>query len=220
MWERPQVSEIFLNGMSRLNIPVLSAVSDIRSRALCKLYETDYIETANFPLGEKWNTIATASLDYDWTHMVLAGDDDLFTNEFIELAEQYRDLPFTGLRGMIMIEPRTHTAIKFRYEKPVAIGTGRVFQREVIERLYKMDTVMLFDPDLNSRLDYSSDMRLFEKGYQPVFLDDLSDVMCVGIKTERNIWPIGKFRQQSVTVDYEKAINMLSKNEQELVCRL
>ncbi len=97
----------------------------------------------------------------------------------------------------------------------IAIGAGRVFKREVIDRLEGE----MFDESLNKELDRIADGKLFEHGYMPYILDKDREPMLLGIKTAKNIWPFSKFENEKA-VDYDTVVCMMGEEERRNLLKL
>ncbi len=135
MYDRPQVSAIFLTGMRRLGIQVLVAVSTAQDMAVCDRYNTEYVLIKNDPLGTKWNTIATHAVEhYDFTHLLISGDDNVYSSDILELWEDHKICNFSGLSATYFIHPKDKRAAIFRYKTtpPLVIGTGRLINRTLL----------------------------------------------------------------------------------------
>lgn len=127
-WNRPAITRIFLEGAKRLNVPVLAAVSDTETLLLFDDYPNAHCITVdNSPLGRKWNFIAQVALGLpNWTHLIITGDDNLYSKEFIDrIRETYiadgttkgrlLSPDYMGLESIYFIEPRTGRASVLRY---------------------------------------------------------------------------------------------------------
>jgi hypothetical protein len=221
MYNRPVISEIFLENMNRLKIDVLPAVSDTPTDKVCAkfLYKgvIDVFLKANNPLGEKWNAVVKVALEYpDWTHLLIIGDDDILSPCILPLIESNAHHPFIGLSQMFMIEPQTKRAIRFHYNTGVVLGSGRVLQRKIVEDLQGE----LFAPHLERELDTSADIKLWEHSrLRPVVMDKNTEPMMTGIKTSINLWPFTKFEHKEKAA-YDKVISWVGDKEKELINKL
>lgn len=216
MYNRPKVSEVFLTGMKRLGIPVIAAVSDIPSVTVCNKMRTQNFLTDNAPLGNKWNEAAKYALTVEgWTHLIISGDDDLYSNDYRDRLEEFQDHPFVGIESTYMVSPKERHALHFRYNNTVAMGGGRMLKREVVE---KMGGV-LYDAKQNKSIDHVGDMMLLEHGYLPAIIDT-DKTLCVSVKTKQNIWPLSNFTNIAPKIDYEKAVSILPSNERKLIYEL
>jgi len=226
MYNRPKVSELFLIGMKRLGIPVVAAVSDDESEVLCWDNKVEYEWIKNEPLGNKWNEIACHALMLGrWTHLLISGDDDLYSNDFRDRLEEYQDHPLVGIESTYMVSPSDKQALYFKYNLnrptddspfyPIALGGGRMLKREVVEKL----NGNLYNPEQNKSLDHYGDMVLMEQGYFPVIIDT-DKTLCVSVKTRTNIWPIENFKNLAAEIDYEKAVGILPQSERRMIHEL
>jgi len=209
MYDRPLVSDLFLTNMERLGIPVLAAVSDRASMNVCEGRAESFLYF-NQPLGRKWNAVIERSLSYDnWTHLIISGDDDLYSANYLTMIDEYQDLPYIGLGSLYMIDPFDYMALHFKYEYPVpvAIGSGKVLQRKAVEK-----SVELFDSELRKGLDTYVDLKLLENGYSPIIIDR-DNTMMVSVKTRNNIWPLRNFIDIADEVDFNEAMAFLSDDE-------
>jgi len=210
MYNRPKVSELFLRNMKRLGLPVLAAVSDEESHRVCnEENQAMCITVENEPLGNKWNELIKYALMFPrWSHLIITGDDDLFSHDFITRLEQDQEHPFLGIQSTYMVSPKDKKALHFKYDTGVALGGGRMLKREVVESLGGV----LYDSTQNKSIDHAGDMMLFEKGYRP-FLIDMDKTLCVSVKTSQNIWAIDTFEPIAPRIDYDLALSILSDDE-------
>lgn len=221
MYNRPIISEIFLENMKRLKIDVLPAVSDTMTDKVCAKFMYDSVVEiclkANNPLGEKWNAVVKAALDmYEWTHLMIIGDDDILSPCILPLIESNAHHPFIGLSQMYMIEPQTKRAIRFHYNTGVVLGSGRVLRRKVVEELKGE----LFASHLERELDTSADLILWEHArMRPVVIDKNTEPMMTGIKTSMNLWPFSKFEHKEKS-QYDKVLSGMGEKERELINNL
>lgn len=221
LYKRPRVSAIFFTGMARMGIPVVAGVSTAIDVELAHKFGVRTVVVENSPLGRKWNTTIAAALDYhpDVTHLMISGDDDLYAPMFLPMVQSShaRSKPFIGCRSMFMVEPSTGKAIRFEYEKDIAIGSGRVFMREVLEKLRTGEgKINMFEDHLERGLDHYADLRLYEVGRYRPFL--LPFAPMIGVKTSDNMWPLENFNGE--TVDFDGVLSDLPYHEQEMIRKL
>jgi len=219
MYDRPEVSRIFLEGAKRLGLPVLAGVSDVASFNLVVKYGHSAHMIDNSPLGSKWNEIATIALDYNWSHLFVSGDDNLYHNGILNLFDRYQHHMFAGLRNITFVNPIQKKAISMKYKKnpPIAIGTGRLINRVAfIEAGKQKEKIVLWDYRAERELDFSNDLYLLQGGYMPSLMDG-DDTLCIDLKTGSNIWSFENFASRGESVDYQEAISWLGDTEKELI---
>lgn len=217
MYDRPKVSEVFLKNMERLGVKVVAAVSDEKSAEVCRINNTVFRYSQNSPLGNKWNeSVRLALIMENWTHLLITGDDDLYTDEFLKRVEENQREPFLGIESCYMIKPSTNQALEFRYGNGVALGGGRVLRREVVEKVGDM-----YEPSALKSIDHYADLVLMEAGYMPVIIDK-DKPLCVSLKTGKNIWNFENFvgNKEARAVTYEEATSILTESEQQLISEL
>lgn len=210
MFNRPKVSELFLTNMDRVGIPIIAAVSDGASGNVCK-GRCDYFYFDNSPLGAKFNEAIKCALDYTtWTHLIITGDDDLYSDDFLHRCEEFGELPFLGLRRQYMIDSKSQLACLFEYPvKPgLVLGSGRCIKRDVVEQIQEM-----FDPEQDRGLDHYADLMLIQHGYMPFAMDFDNEVLCAAVKSDFNLWSYDNFKQTTKFVAYDKATEFLTERE-------
>lgn len=133
-YNRAKVSELFLQHQRKLNLSTLVAVSTIPDMELCEKYKTPFIYTPNEPLGTKWNELGKAALEYEWTHVMIMGDDNLLHPDALPLYENHLDKDFFGLNSIYFIHPESQQAKQLTYTLPDrVIGAGRVISRKAFQ---------------------------------------------------------------------------------------
>jgi len=209
---RPRVSEVFLEGMKRLGLEVLGASLYQDDKKLMNRYGHECL-TMRLPetLGSRWNYLLNASLYYSWTHLLISGDDNLFSNDLLSLVETG---DYQGLEKLYFIEPSRRRAQHLKQDHGIAIGTGRIFSRRLIE-----ESTQVF-PLKNRELDHEQDLMLYEKGLMPVIIDKGKDTLCIDIKHEKNMWAYDNFTPISTPVDYDDALVWVGEKERELIEKL
>ena len=227
-FNRPYITQIFLEGMKRLGISVYGTCSDVNSRRLYRDYDVKgYSFIPNTPLGRKWNWGAEDALQFtSWTHLLISGDDNVYGDAILEKFDQHKKKDFIGLRNLYFMEPESMRAVKFRYEedKPrKVVGAGRLLSRRAVEKASRSKDSFgggfcLWDNTLNSGLDRSADMSLFEAGYFPYAIDG-DEYLMVDIKSSQNIWKFDQFAEND-PVDFSEPLSIMGENERELIQRL
>lgn len=218
MYKRPKISSIFFESMERLNIPVIAGVSEEESLSVATKYGAEIVITDNHPLGRKWNRTIQHAMSRigNWTHLLIMGDDDILLPEFLPAIGKYPDEPLLGVSQMYITEPATKRAVRFEYKNGVAIGSGRVIRRDVLEKIGGE----LFDPTLEYGLDLSADHKLFQYGrHMPKIIDNNVRPMLTGLKSSTNIWPYEKFEIYE-SVPYFQALEGMGEKELKMINEL
>lgn len=210
---RPQVSRIFLEGIKRLGIDVLAHAPTEEDEDLLNEYGHSYLTKPHHTLGGKWNALITTSLYFEWDHILISGDDNLYSPLMLD---HIRD-DYAGLEKLYFIHPSTKQALLLRQPHNVAIGTGRFFSRKLIESKIVGDSVQVF-PEKNRELDHEQDLMLWP--VIPTILDKDKEVMCIDIKHAKNIWGFNNFRGRGQMFDYESALSWVGERERKLIREL
>lgn len=225
LYNRPEVSEVFIAGMRRLGIGIFVSVSEPRSRDLCKRLDVPYIEENNFPVGRKLNNTLRAALKLDWTHLMISGDDDVYTESILEVYEQHKYQPSIGFKSLYFVHPSSQRSIKFSYtDRPVTVGAGRLLCRWAVETVLRTCDG-LWEGKRNRSLDASMDQRLEVIGMTPKIIE-LPIPCVIDIKSNQNIWSfdsLAQFTKNGTTIEeacYEDVISLISKEERELITRI
>ncbi len=201
MYERPGVSNLFLSNMNRLDVSVLAAVSDDKSAELCFDSGASFFYYDNQPLGSKWNSVIEVSLNFAfWSHLVISGDDMVFSRDFFDRAEKNSDRHHMGLTGMYIVDPYSRDSLHMRCD--FVIGPGRVISRSVVEAI--VDSGGLFDPGISRGLDYSADRTMSSVGIDP-FILDWDKTLVTDVKTKKNIWDFAIMETFCDTCTYKEA---------------
>jgi len=139
MYNRPEVSRIFAEGINRLKatgipIQVFAAISEADSLAICNEYGFIPVFSQNRPLGNKWNAVFNEAALSKPDGILILGDDDLISdNYFLWLCN------FTtssvGLSNFGIVNCETKEALHFKYAQNKTIGAGRWIPASVLEKL-------------------------------------------------------------------------------------
>lgn len=143
MHARHELTEIFATAMDRLkyryNIKTVAAVSlgDLDNAKICKDHRIPYVMTKNKPVSDKFNAGMQILRDFDWTHVMILGSDDIPSNKFIELQMRHPDMDLVAINDMWFWGLNPHRAgfDTFTYWNAgsARIGAGRVISRRVVE---------------------------------------------------------------------------------------
>ena len=138
MYNRPQVSELYLLGLNRLrkikDFKTLVAVSDEESKRLCEKHGITHFEYENFPLGKKHNERFRKALESKEPYIVHSGDDDIMSDD---LYRAYLEIEVEGIheyikpRGLLFYEPKRQAAIQLHDGN--LFGAFRMFKSETVE---------------------------------------------------------------------------------------
>lgn len=226
IYNRVQVSEVFITGMRRLGIDIYACVTDQESSYLCNRLAVPYILENNFPIGRKLNKTIKFALTHDWTHLMISGDDDVYLDDVLKIYKENKDEQAMGFRSLYFIQPSSESAMEFSYShsRKSTIGAGRLLRREVVEKALEI-CGGLWEDKRNRSLDASMDQRLSALGVNPKVID-LPRPCVIDIKSRQNIWSfesLTRFTNQessSKKVDYNEVINLLPENERELISKI
>ena len=217
MHGRPDVTDLFVSSMNSHGMQVLAAVSDDDSAESCYDGGVSFFYYDNEPLSDKWNSLVSVSLNFAfWTHVVISGDDNLYSSKYISRIEEYKNLDYYGLGSYYAVDPIDRRACHFR-QSSFAIGPGRVLSRRVVEQM--VDNGGLFHTGLSSGLDYSSDMMLTDHGYKPVLIDG-DRTMVVDVKCGMNVWGYDTIAAISEDCTYSEATSFLTPMEYQRLSKI
>lgn len=209
MCNRISVAKVWVESIRRLNLPALVACDTVHDMELCTGKITP-VRFAHTSLADKWNKIISSCLVLrDWTHLLILGDDDILATEVLGLYAAFQDHPYVGHQSMYMVEPITGRAKKFVYPNLIAIGSGRMLRRELVEAIGDM-----FPPDVNEGLDIHADMKIFEL-YNKQLPKLLPGTTMTGIKSDINIWKYDQLAGDGCPV--EEATSFFTSKELELL---
>lgn len=159
MYNRPQISRIFCEGMERLkretNLPikVFAAISDNESRAVCIEYGAEYFWHENKPLGAKWNAVFNFAAKHQPDFIFFSGDDDLYSSEYLNQFILHGQSGALGLDNLVFMNSETAECLHFKYKKRKTIGAGRIIPRSVYSKLLRCKSTKRSD---NNPIDCNS----------------------------------------------------------------
>ena len=121
--------QVLLNCMYRLGIETIAAVTHDKD------YGIDTVRCMNSPLGHKWNKVATKALQYDWTHLLIMGDDNAITDSAVGKIQENAWMPLGGFPSVTYVHPLTQRACDHWIDAdiPKVIGAGRFIRRKIFE---------------------------------------------------------------------------------------
>lgn len=158
---RPEVTKAFCVAMSRIkeifNIDTHAVITpNDPGIKICENYGVRYIEYENNPVGRKLNVISRSMKDYDFTHLMMIGSDDIPSNSFIERQLEESEYDVSGIWDLWFwgLNPKRAGFDTFGYwpgTKGRIGGVGRLISRKVVEDC----GWELWGPDRNASLDGS-----------------------------------------------------------------
>lgn len=184
LWKRPEISEISLRNNSRLD-----SIISVLSRDDCNFIEnyrnaSKYGEVCvinNYPLGRKFNFGLKKALELEWDNLIVVGSDDLISPKAFE---KYDDSDVQGFSGFHIWDTKTGRLKWNSGNGFQAIGAGRRFKRDVLERL----SWDLWDNNINRGLDTSSVKTLGYHRIEERIIDSKGKPYIVDMKSDVNIW--------------------------------
>lgn len=91
VWKRPEVFEMFANGVKELQsingvdiVCIVSGSEGKRSKAMVEKHGFTYIEVPNEPLSHKMNVTALEAKEQGCTHVLCVGSDDIITKPLLK----------------------------------------------------------------------------------------------------------------------------------------
>jgi len=140
MWQRPQISRIFCEGIERLkretgmDLQIFAAVSEQDSLAVCIDYKAHPVFTLNNPLGAKWNASFDEAMKHKPDAVLIMGDDDLISTQYFKQVIN-SDHHAIGLSSLYFANVKTGDTVLFEYRNKKTIGAGRYIPAAVLDKI-------------------------------------------------------------------------------------
>jgi len=221
MNKRHTVSRLWALGITRfikaapegVECQVLVVASEDDSVPLCTEFGFEIHRHPNQPLGKKFNSgLQYAMEKLNWDYLLLMGDDDLISNEawahYLPVMQQ--GFPYFGFNSIYFYSPAQQKARLFSYAMQGCpdklIGCGRVFRRDILDRVCWNATVMF-------RAEYTTGDSYFpanKKVTVPVlYADYLHKLKVAEIHSEKPFFKFWKDEQQK-GLDNESEVRLLN----------
>lgn len=212
IWKRPEITEVYCLGLSRLrkrfDIDVFWVLSPedpslSRHKYLADLYDIKYCLHRN-KLGEKKNAGLKEAFKLEWDYLMELNSDDIMKTE---LMYEYLDLmhqrvPFIGLGNFAFYNAKNGKAK--HYDDKTVFGIGRLYRRDSIEGL------TLWNDNADTGMDNHSERVLKDNGIYP-YIVKTKEPQAFDIKYEVNIWKYDDMPGQAY--DSDKLFNRLTHGE-------
>ncbi len=208
VWKRPEVFRVMAENLIMLpaRSKVVVALSKEDPDYFANLetvirYGFTYQIAPNFPVGAKMNRILKKILMHmpmDWDYIMGLNSDDILDHRYFNIVRPYLEAghPMVGMRQIVAWDVPNQTGKKLILESdnPCKVwGGGRFLSREAIEKTWEK-LGYIYQDDLNSGLDTSSQRNIFENvlfDKEPIVIDDC---YLVDLKTEENINPYSSLK--------------------------
>jgi hypothetical protein len=195
LWKRPEVTELFAQGLNRLlkyNVyPLVVGSEGAETQKIAKDYGLMYLERPNFPLGAKFNAgmqaLKRMSMDYV---MVLGSDDFISDATFEYMAEWcHKGSDLIGFSDIWFYDVKTKTLRYWKgYDVPHRMGesqgAGRMLSRNILSKLKWSP----WQSNANKGLDWTMTQRIKRIPHsRRVFSLKEKGLFAVDVKTDVNI---------------------------------
>jgi len=141
IWKRPQVTELFLAGIKRLQNDfdvsgtiVVSTDEDMALVTSLLPSNFDVISYPNNPLSNKFNQGLFHAMKSEWDGLLIMGSDNLLSNEGLGLLID-SNKPYVGFGDIHFFSTETREWRLFTHDSTRLIGAGRLIKREVLNLL-------------------------------------------------------------------------------------
>jgi len=199
VWKRP---DVFLITAERLKVPdwvdmkVVCMLSKEdphykENQRICREYRFNQICCENFPVGRKMNYGIKRVMRYSWDYLMGLNSDNIIADGYWDQVKKHIGSPMIGMNQIIAYDLPSGNGIKLKLDTHDVCkvwGGGRLLSYEAIDTtLNKLG--YLYQDDLNSGLDTSSQRNIFENAMfdtEPAIIDGC---YLMDIKTETNINP-------------------------------
>lgn len=204
VWQRPEIFEIFANGIHAIERHILGSDVNIKmccivagsegaiSRVMVESHKFVYIETPNQPLAEKMNKTIQAAKSIEATHVVCIGSDDIITpalfDKYIEFIREGYD--FIGVLDWYFYDTVSKKSLYWGgyndKRKGATCGAGRCLSASLLDKwnwnIWENKHSRILDNSMQDKLNHTphSIKTFYLKDYNLIGLD---------IKSETNMTP-------------------------------
>lgn len=132
VWGRLPLTKVWWSAVDRIQAQfddaehaaeVFVGGSEWSHRDLCRLWEGNWIQTPNNPLGAKWNAVVTRALDFRPDYIFILGSDDFFSpaliDQYIEVIN--RRVRFAGLSSIYFHEPKSARTLYYHMDRATSV---------------------------------------------------------------------------------------------------
>lgn len=195
-----------------LNINLIVCGFEQKYKELAQVWEFDYIEHPNNPLGAKFEAVIGASaLIGKPDYLMLLASDDFLTPDFFSYAIDYmeKERPWIVNESIYFIK-NTDQCRKVTCNSEIGayVGSGVIVRTDVYINTVK-EFGSMYETSLNKGLDGSAFARIKSVAGKPAVMPKIN---MVGVKTAENIWPFEMF-QNFQMVDWFNIQMILLKND-------
>ena len=187
---------------SKHEIKVTCVISEKYYEVVCRAYGFDFVHAENKPLGAKINKGIEHALKNEFDYLMMMNSDDVIDSE---LTDKYYEPffeslnPFFGIDKVTYVNFYSKEAREFKYDFSV-LGIGKCIRWDIVASLKGE----LYNPNQNRGLDDGMMDNVIQAGYYPTFVK-YDGMLAMDFKSDINIWPWEKFKNQGTEVCYKQA---------------
>lgn len=197
IWERPEITEMCLRGMIRLEkffnrLTKVAVISEPWAEEICIKYGIKYIYFSNDDIGAKHNAGLEYALKFDWDRMIQFNSDTLLTDELIKKYLSVPEVDLLGVDKCVFLQDDKAKEVQYQ----TIIGAGRCLSRNIIEKVFP-----LWPTEVEYGLDGKSNLKMITAGAsnKAYNLRGVYDM-----KSERNIWKYDDLEGEEVKINYNQ----------------
>ena len=184
--QRPKFKKLGLD----LMVYVCGSESDHKS--LASEFGYKYIESKNFPVGNKWEKVLKVAMKDKWDFWMTLGSDDFLLDgsEYLIAYQMLCKKVESGMpKNILFFE--SSSGLGFEFKDVSRCGAARWYSRAILEKAYsKTDKIY---PEKDIRLDWWSEQSIFKStGVLPHRFDE---TYVADVKSEVNINSFGSVIQ-------------------------
>lgn len=143
---------------------------------------THVFNHANQPLGQKWQYAVDRARELAPDLVIIEGSDDVFLVKEAQLLQVMATHDYAGPRSFLAYDGSAHWRMTYKEHVPMPIGSGRVYRRDLLERM----RWRLFDTTREKLLDDLGHRNAMRHGANLLCVDRLPGLEVVAMKGP---WP-------------------------------
>lgn len=162
-------------------VVVVSEQEDAKAlpTANCQLHTALF---PNEPLGAKWQHAVDRARELDPDLLVITGSDDVLKVQPDKLFDAMQGIDLLGFNSFTAYDGRHHYRCSYRPHVKLPIGSGRVYRRELLEKM----RWRLFDVEKQKHLDERGYWNAMRAGGKVRIVDQLPGMEVIALKGS---WP-------------------------------
>lgn len=213
LWQRPKIFKIVASRLQAQRVVCIISPEDpcfYQLASICQNHDFHMISAPNFPVGRKMNlAIDKIVRMFEFKYLMGLNSDNILDRNYWDIIKPYirEGHPMIGMSQIVAYDMESRRGIKLTLAEDDVCkvwGGGRLLSYDAIVRT-KITMGKVYQDDLNSGLDTSSQRMIFENVLFPKPPAIIHGCHLIDLKTPTNINPyntLGNVPHERVTQEY------------------